>query len=212
MSSSIGQVQRSKSSFIFDTETSLSPAYAPGSGESGSSGPVGDRSREQGGLVSDQQEPQLSPYDQQLMHLEKQLDIETKVKHGADQMIVEYSSGHSRTDRKLLTEAQQMSQDSKAKIEYLRMRLMKLKQSKEAAASTEEGVEGSGVASRSRKQATEDSLEGRIEELRHRLRIESACLEGAKNVLKLLQSTKSTDKKALQEVRMNGFQGHLFIS
>lgn len=47
----------------------------------------------------------------------------------------------------------------------------------------------------------EESLESRIEELRHRLRIESACLEGAKNVLKLLQSTKNPEKKALQEVR-----------
>ena len=29
-------------------------------------------------------------------------------------------------------------------------------------------------------------------------RIESACLEGAKNVLKILNATKSNDKKALQ--------------
>ena len=43
-------------------------------------------------------------------------------------------------------------------------------------------------------------LELRIEELRHHMRIESAVLEGSKNVVKVLQSSKQADKKALQEV------------
>ena len=46
-----------------------------------------------------------------------------------------------------------------------------------------------------------DTIERRIEELRHHLRIESACLEGAKNAIKLLQRVKVPDKKALNEVR-----------
>jgi iron only hydrogenase large subunit-like protein len=46
----------------------------------------------------------------------------------------------------------------------------------------------------------ESSLEERIEELRHRLRIEAAVVDGAKNVIRTLQSTKTIDKKALQEV------------
>jgi Hr1 repeat. len=46
----------------------------------------------------------------------------------------------------------------------------------------------------------EPPLEDRVEELRHRLRIEAAVVEGAKNVIRLLQSSKVADKKALQEV------------
>lgn len=46
-------------------------------------------------------------------------------------------------------------------------------------------------------------LEDRVEELRHRLRIEAAVVEGAKNVIRSLQSSKAADKKALQEVRLS---------
>lgn len=48
----------------------------------------------------------------------------------------------------------------------------------------------------------EPPLEDRVEELRHRLRIEAAVVEGAKNVIRLLQSSRVADKKALQEVRL----------
>ena len=40
-----------------------------------------------------------------------------------------YSSGPMR-DKKLLAEAQQMLADSRAKIEYIKMRIMKVKQAK----------------------------------------------------------------------------------
>jgi hypothetical protein len=46
----------------------------------------------------------------------------------------------------------------------------------------------------------EPLLEERVEELRHRLRIEAAVVEGAKNVIRLLQSARVPEKRALQEV------------
>jgi hypothetical protein len=42
-------------------------------------------------------------------------------------------------------------------------------------------------------------VEMRIEELRHRLHVESAVCEGAKNAVNIIQSQK-IDKKALQQV------------
>ncbi|KAG8224120.1 hypothetical protein J437_LFUL001814 [Ladona fulva] len=88
-----------------------------------------------GGLVITEIGPDesgvMSMQDQRLLSLEKQLNIELKVKQGAENMIQSYSSGGHSRDKKLLAEAQQMLGDSRAKIEYLKMRIMKVKQSKQ---------------------------------------------------------------------------------
>ena len=147
----------------------------------------------------------LSPFEQQMLHLQKQLDIECKVKQGADNMITEYSSSHAK-DKKLLSEAQQMSADSKAKIEYLRMKLKKLNDLQHNNDKNNE-EEHAPKKNQGRQNAPlEDTLERRIEELRHHLRVESACLEGARNAIKLLQASKATDKKALQEAQQNIYE------
>lgn len=48
----------------------------------------------------------------------------------------------------------------------------------------------------------EPLLDDRIEDIKHRLKVEAAVVEGAKNVIKLLQngSKDKSDKKALTEV------------
>ena len=38
----------------------------------------------------------------------------------------------------------------------------------------------------------------RLEELQHHIRIENAVVEGSKNAIKLLQATKSQDKKGIK--------------
>lgn len=68
--------------------------------------------------------PSASPQDQRWSSLEKQLNIELKVKAGAENMIASLGN----RNRKLLAEAQQMLEESKAKIEVLKMRINRAKQ------------------------------------------------------------------------------------
>ncbi|XP_055324963.1 serine/threonine-protein kinase N isoform X4 [Sitodiplosis mosellana] len=135
-----------------------------------------------------------TPNDKLLTSLEKQLNIEMKVKNGAENMIQSISGAHHGRDKKLLAEAQQMLADSKAKIEFLKLRILKVRRNGQSSKVTDENGDSSG-------RELETSLEERIEELLHRLRIEAAVVAGAKNVIRILQNNKVPDKKALQEAQ-----------
>uniref|UniRef100_A0AAX7TTY0 protein kinase C n=1 Tax=Astatotilapia calliptera TaxID=8154 RepID=A0AAX7TTY0_ASTCA len=117
-----------------------------------------------------------------LAALKRQVDIELKVKQGAENMIQMYSNGSSK-DRKLLAAAQQMLQDSKTKIEFIRMQILKASQASEL------------------KKPIISPLDLRVEELCHHAKIEAAVAEGAKNVMKLLGSGKVTEKRAHSEAQ-----------
>uniref|UniRef100_A0A8B9J300 Serine/threonine-protein kinase N3 n=1 Tax=Amazona collaria TaxID=241587 RepID=A0A8B9J300_9PSIT len=116
------------------------------------------------------------PMARKVEALKKQLHVEMKVKQGAENMIQMYSTSK---ERKLLATAQQMLQDSKTKIEIIRMHIGKVSQM------------GSTIS----------ALDLRIEELRHHLRIEAAVAEGAKNVLKILGGSRVQDRKFLAEAQ-----------
>lgn len=118
------------------------------------------------------------PRARHLEALQRQLQVELKVKQGAENMTHTYASGTPK-GRKLLAAAQQMLRDSQLKVALLRMKISSL----ETSGSPEPGPELLA------------------EELRHRLCIEAAVAEGAKNVVKLLGSRRTQDRKALAEAQ-----------
>ncbi|XP_051521356.1 serine/threonine-protein kinase N2-like isoform X1 [Myxocyprinus asiaticus] len=138
-------------------------------------------------------EETTSPLASHVHTLKKQLTMELKVKQGAENIIQTYTNS-SVKDRKMLSTAQQMLQDSRTKIELLRMQIVKVTQAREGERET--------TQPESRPSETISPLELRLEELRHHLRIEAAVAEGAKNVVKQLGVCKVQDRRALAEAQV----------
>ncbi|XP_078686029.1 serine/threonine-protein kinase N2-like isoform X3 [Branchiostoma floridae x Branchiostoma belcheri] len=159
-------------------------------------------------------------FNSRVSALQKQLTIEMKVKQGAENMLNMYSTGSSK-DRKLLAEAQQMLKDSRTKIEIIRMQILKAETQSSQENNVPEASSGDtatpcitdtyttqrllrGLANLSLSGSPLESGsadELRIATLRHHMKIESAIVEGAKNVVRLLGAGKETDKRAVSEAQ-----------
>ncbi|XP_070781351.1 serine/threonine-protein kinase N2 [Enoplosus armatus] len=137
-----------------------------------------------------QWEEVTSPLASRVRTLKKQLTMETKVKQGAENMIQTYTNS-SVKDRKMLSTAQQMLQDSRTKIELLRMQIIKVSQVRDG---ERDGTHGHPVEMIS-------PLELRVAELMHHMKIELAVAEGAKNVVKQLSGCKVQDRRVLAEAQ-----------
>uniref|UniRef100_A0A8C9X733 protein kinase C n=1 Tax=Sander lucioperca TaxID=283035 RepID=A0A8C9X733_SANLU len=137
-----------------------------------------------------QWEEVTSPVASRVRTLKKQLTMETKVKQGAENMIQTYTNS-SVKDRKMVTTAQQMLQDSRTKIELLRMQIIKVGQARDG---ERDGLQGHPVEMIC-------PLELRIADLMHHMKIESAVAEGAKNVVKQLSGRKIQDRRILAEAQ-----------
>lgn len=112
----------------------------------------------------------------------------------------------------MLSIAQQMLQDSRTKIELLRMQIVKVGQASNGGS---EGADGTGRQARAgaalapaltlalppgQTARPMAALELRVAELLHHMKIESAVLEGAKNVVKQLSGRKFQDRRIFAEV------------
>ncbi|KAL4660325.1 serine/threonine-protein kinase N2-like [Arapaima gigas] len=133
-----------------------------------------------------------SPQTRRIQTLKKQLAIEIKVRQGAENIIQTYSI-HSVKDRKMLSMAQQMLQDSRTKIELIRMHILKV---------TQAGEESQEVGqAQGRLSQAISPLDLRVAELRHHFQIEAAVAEGAKNVVKQLGGHRLQDRRVLAEAQ-----------
>ena len=148
------------------------------------------------------------------MELERQLTIEQRVKAGAETLIHVYSGTKGKSDRKMLSDSQQMFAESKTKVEVLRMKIMKMKgvvgtqQSPDRALESSSGSAGEaaalGYASGSYngkfRAQFNPSPEARMSLLRYKCGVETRLLQGAKSIMK----ANPNDRKSGQTVSFEG--------
>lgn len=121
--------------------------------------------------------------------MEKQLAVEQRVKEGAESMIRTITKAKTKQDRALLSKATQMLDDSRQKVEVLKMRILKLRSESSQMA----------VGEADEKKPLSSTPEGRIALLRYRVDVETRLLQGARSIIKA--TDKKADKKHLEKAQ-----------
>lgn len=150
--------------------------------------------------------------------IKKQIDIEYKVKTGAENMLKIYVSGNSK-DKKLAKKAQELLSDSKTKIEVLRMRKIKA-QSQLTNDSPEQTYpnqqEEDFISSCNDGDASAQSVKkicsstfARYERIKHRIEVETRILQGAQTLLKAGPNSKKDINIAKNTIESSRERLHL---
>jgi len=131
-----------------------------------------------------------NPQEERIKALDRQLNIELKVKAGAENMIE--TCQKSKSDRRMLANATQMLEDSRRKIELIQMQLLRAKR------------EAQGISKH--KSSEEAQARLRCEHLMHHHRVEYAMYSGSRQATQLLKKTKNDEasRAALKELVQSG--------
>lgn len=150
----------------------------------------------------DSEEEYNNKVNNRLNSLKKQLAIEMKVKQGAENMLLMLIKNNDKS-KKLKSDAEHMYEDSKQKIDVIKMSILREEQfaSENRNSTCSEGQ--SNVDSRPSFHGK--SLEHRVDDIRHHIDIETRVAEGSRNMRK--QFIVAGEKKGQQEVR----PFHIFI-
>ena len=130
--------------------------------------------------------------DSRMASLEKQLAIEIKVKEGAENMLGMLITGDK--SKKLLADAEQINEDSKIKIDAIKMNILREKQYLDTKKNEAVNIDSSDTNVRIHGK----DLEQRVDDIRHHIDIETRVAEGARNMLK--HFLLAQEKKGIHEV------------
>jgi protein kinase N len=128
------------------------------------------------------------------------LEIELKVKAGAETLLTTYSGQRKESSRKMCDEAQILLKDAKAKVEYIRLEIKRLE--------NELLSPKNGNNSKENKHSHDQSMwpsEQTIQQLEHHLAIETTMKKGGENAVKVLKQT-GAKKEVLAEAHQTLFE------